>query len=235
MVINGETNLRKFICELDGERYSFVWKDLVEEFDIELINFTSAEELFCNTDFEVIDLEGMNTSQVTNMSSIFENCQNLSYVSLKELDCSKVVSMKDMFLECPNLKEADLSTLELKSVRDLSGMFYECTNLRSISFQTSGVIRPSSMRDMFSGCLSLAEIDLSRFDTGDLKENDCASNFIEYCDSLSKVTLGMQQYSSEVLKTLSEAKNVKIERDSKEVEIECKYSIKDSLNKTSLF
>ena len=235
MVINGETNLRKFICELDGERYSFVWKDLVEEFDIELINFTDAEELFCNTDFEVIDLEDMDTSQVTTMSSMFENCQNLNYVSLKGLDYSKVVSMKDMFLECPNLKEVDLSSLDLKSVRDLSGMFYECTNLRNMSFQTTGVIRPSSMKDMFSGCYSLIEIDLSRFDTGDLKETDCASNFIEYCDSLNKVILGVQQYSSEVLRTLAESKNVKIEREGKEVEIECRYLVKDSLSKTSLF
>ena len=112
-----------------------------------------------------IDLSYLDTSNVTNMGSMFQNCRGLTSIDLTPLDTNNVTNMFWMFYNCTGLTSIDLTGLDTSNVIDMQGMFYYCrslTNLDLSSFDTSKV---TSMNAMFAGCSELQSIDLSSFNT----------------------------------------------------------------------
>ena len=73
---------------------------------------------------EVID---GNTSNVTNMESMFDSCTSLTSVSL--LDTSNVTNMNLMFLNCFSLTTVPL--FDTSSVTKISNMLYNCVKVQS--------------------------------------------------------------------------------------------------------
>ena len=116
-------------------------------------NVTNMSGMFENcTNLTTIPL--LNTSNVIYMISMFSNCTNLAEIPL--LDTSKVTDMSDMFNYCTNLTTIPL--FNTSNVRDMSGMFENCTNLTTIPLlNTSNVIL---MLNMFGGCTNLTTIPL---------------------------------------------------------------------------
>ncbi|WP_102269624.1 BspA family leucine-rich repeat surface protein [Massilicoli timonensis] len=116
---------------------------------------------------ETIDLSGLDTSGVTDMSNMFMSCISLKEIKgLETLDTSKVETMNAMFWDCPLLKNLDLTHFNTENVKDMSYMFMACLNLESLdvnSFDTSKVER---MDYMFTMCENLKNIEgLNHFDT----------------------------------------------------------------------
>lgn len=100
----------------------------------------------------------LDTNQVTDMSSIFSSCKNLTTIPL--LDTSSVTNMYSMFNGCDNLIEVPM--LDTSQVIDMSYMFYGCDNLINIPLlNTSNV---TNMYSIFFKCGNLIEIPL--LDTG---------------------------------------------------------------------
>ena len=77
-------------------------------------------------------LENLDTSQVTNMSSMFEMCNNLTNLDLSHFDTSKVTDMSRMFGDCKNLTSLDLSSFDTSQVTHVSGMLAGCINLHHL-------------------------------------------------------------------------------------------------------
>ena len=100
-------------------------------------------------------LNGLDTSSVTNMRSMFEGCSNLTSIPL--FDTSKVTDMGNMFYSCTNLTSMPL--LDTSSVINMSGMFRSCSNLTSIpQLDTSKV---TDMSNMLYNCMKLKEIHIT--------------------------------------------------------------------------
>jgi|GEM_PF-5128352 len=102
-----------------------------------------------------IDLSGLDTSEVTDMTSMFCDCSELETVDVSRLDTSNVESMKAMFSSCENLKTIDVSSFDTSNVTDMTDMFANCLKLETIdvsSFDTSNV---TDMVGIFSGCRKL--------------------------------------------------------------------------------
>ena len=94
----------------------------------------------------------LDTSSVTNMNSMFNNCTNLQSIPL--LDTSNVTDMVSMFSRCINLQSIPL--LDTNQVTDLSHMFNGCTNLQFVPLlDTSSVTNISAM---FSSCENLQSV-----------------------------------------------------------------------------
>ena len=132
------------------------------------------------------DLSGFNTSHVTDMDHMFANCGSLTKLDLSSFDTSNVTDMSGMFSFCSNLKSLDLSKFDTSNVTDMSSMFECCrslTNLDLSSFDTSNV---TDMSAMFSYCESLTNLDLSSFDTSNVTD---MSLMFEYCNSLTNLDL----------------------------------------------
>ena len=81
-----------------------------------------------------LDLSGLDTSNVTDMSSMFGECRSLKSLDLSGLDTSNVARMFGMFKGCSRLSSLDLSGLGTSSVEDMFGMFDDCSGLRTVTF-----------------------------------------------------------------------------------------------------
>ena len=114
-----------------------------------------------------VDLSGLDTSNYTNMNSMFQDCSSLTGLDLSGFDTSKVDTMISMFQDCRSLTSLDVSGFNTSNVANMQKMFSGCSSLTSLdvsSFNTSKVQNYGSFAGMFSGCNSLKTLDLSNFD-----------------------------------------------------------------------
>lgn len=114
---------------------------------------------------EVVGLQYLNTSKVTDMSSMFDTCSGyLQSLDVSNFNTSNVTSMAAMFAHCYHLKSLDVSGFDTRQVTDMSWMF-SCNDLQSLDvshFITSNV---TNMKGMFDNCDNLSNLDVSGFDT----------------------------------------------------------------------
>ena len=73
-----------------------------------------------------IDLSDLDTSEVTNMSSMFEDCGSLTSLDVSNFDTSKVTDMSYMFDSCSSLTNLDLSSFDTTNVTNMSDMLCGC-------------------------------------------------------------------------------------------------------------
>ena len=127
---------------------------------------------------EIVDLQKLDTTNVTDMTGMFYECKSLKKLDLSGFDTSKVTSMNVMFYECSGLQELNISTFDTSKVTIMCFMFACCSDLQEVDlskFDTSGV---TNMSCMFNECSSLQELDVSNFDTTNVTDmgfmfNDC--------------------------------------------------------------
>ena len=155
-------------------------------------------------------LEYLNTSNVTDMSYMFDGCHSLTELNLSNFDTSNVTDMSRMFRYNSSLTKLDVSNFDTSKVTDMSSMFEGCGNLESLdisNFDTSKVIAMSSMfeyceslteldvgnfdtsnvtdmNSMFSSCISLSELDVSNFDTSNVTD---MLGMFSWCSGLTKL------------------------------------------------
>ena len=95
---------------------------------------------------DLLQVIAANTTGVTSMVAMFNNCTSLTSVPL--FDTSSVTSMVDMFYKCTNL--ASVPLFDTSSVTTIYRMFWNCTSLTSVPlFDTSNV---TNMVEMFINC-----------------------------------------------------------------------------------
>ena len=101
-------------------------------------------------------IQYLNTSEVTNMQSMFSLCIKLESVDMSGFDTRKVTTMNSMFNECNTLETLDLTNFDVSQVTDMQNMFSNCTSLTTIyaaSNWNEGFIENSSF--MFQNCPKL--------------------------------------------------------------------------------
>ena len=129
-------------------------------------------------------LANLDTSNVTNMSQMFQDSSNLTELDLSKLNTAKVTDMYGMFYGCSNLKSIDLSSFDTSAVIDMRRMFDGCKEMVNIDvshFNTSNV---TTMSEIFCRCEKLEELDLSNFDTSNVTD---VSWMFESCNSLKTI------------------------------------------------
>ena len=150
-------------------------------------NVTDMHSMFAGcSSLTDLDLSCFETSAVTDMYAMFRNCGSLTHLDLTSFDTSNVTDMSSMFDGCRSLTSLDLTSFDTSSVTDMESMFYECKSLVSLdlsNFDTSSVTR---MDFMFEKCNSLTSLDLSSFDTSNV--TDMAFMFTS-CNSLTRLDL----------------------------------------------
>ena len=133
-----------------------------------IIAGSSLERLFRSSWARTIEGLGyFDTSNVTNMQSMFSNTSNLANLDLSGFDTGNVKRMSGMF-SGSGITNLDLSSFDTSNVTDMSWMFDSARNLTSIdlsSFDTSNV---TNMGFMFQHTSRLTSLDLSGFDTSNV-------------------------------------------------------------------
>ncbi|RHG30630.1 BspA family leucine-rich repeat surface protein, partial [Segatella copri] len=116
------------------------------------------------TSLETISgLEYLNTANITDMGSMFQDCYNLKSLDLTKFDTKNVSSMYFMFYNCPNLTSLDLTNFNAAKVTDMHGMFNGCSALISLDLTNFNAAKVTDMHGMFNGCSALISLDLTNF------------------------------------------------------------------------
>ena len=90
--------------------------------DTSRVNNMSAM-FFGNARLQSLDVSGFDTSNVTNMSSMFKGCELLDTLNVSNFNTSNVTNMSSMFEETSSLKKLDISNFDTSNVLDLHSMF----------------------------------------------------------------------------------------------------------------
>ncbi|RMC23748.1 MULTISPECIES: MucBP domain-containing protein [unclassified Lactobacillus] len=87
---------------------------------------------------QIEGLEKLDTSGVTSMSSMFEECSSLTSLDASHFDTSKVTDMSSMFSNCSSLYNLDLTNFNTKHVV-MGAMFANCAALNTLKLGTEFV------------------------------------------------------------------------------------------------
>ncbi|MCR4748302.1 MAG: BspA family leucine-rich repeat surface protein, partial [Lachnospiraceae bacterium] len=184
----------------DGVGYA-PWLDYMDNIYSAKVTLTGATSLYGFFSglhkLKSVDLSGLDTSTVTNMSYMFGDAkilqENLKTLDLSNLKTGNVTKMTGMFAGLQGIKTLDLSGFDTSKVTDMTEMFMWCEGLESVnlsSFDTSNV---TGMSGMFDDCIRLKSLDLSGFNTknvgGDSFMGGGMSNMFKDCKALKNLDL----------------------------------------------
>ena len=97
-----------------------------------------------------------------------------------------LTNCSSMFYKCFNITEIDLSNFVSSKVVDLSEMFYQCNSLNSINFGNFDTSSVTNMNGMFLGLLVITILDLSSFNTSKVVD---MSNLFSYLEKIEYINI----------------------------------------------
>ena len=115
-----------------------------------------------------LDVSKFDTSQVKNMSGMFFDCKSLTNLDVSNFDTSNVTDMRQMFSGCSSLISLDVSKFDTSKLTNMSSMFSFCSNLTNLNLSSFNTSQVTTMSSMFSSCSSLINLDVSNFDTSNV-------------------------------------------------------------------
>lgn len=152
-------------------------------------NMFSSSKTGC---IEKINFDGFDTSDVEDMSSMFEYyCPNVDVstlnfdVNVSNFNTSKVTNMKSMFSGSP-FKNLDLSKWDTRNVIDMSYMFVGMVGLSSLDLSHFDTSHVTDMSYMFAGDKSLPSLDVTSFNASNVTN---MSNMFAGMEKLSSLDL----------------------------------------------
>ena len=105
-----------------------------------------------------IDFSNFNTSEVTNMTSMFQDCTGLTNLDVSKLNTSSLKFMGRMFKGCSALTSINVSNFDTTNVTIAIQLFRDCTSLEQVDL--SNFVLSGRYDDLFGKCTSLKTIVL---------------------------------------------------------------------------
>ena len=133
-------------------------------------------------------------------SNGFGNTEGNKIISINKwkIDTSNVIDMRSMFQNCSKLNNLDLSSFNTSNVNDMEGMFWGCGNLTTLDLSSFNTSKVTNIGHMFSNCSSLTTLDLSNFNTRKVTN----MNYMFYaCSRINKLDLSSGFFNSTSLTT----------------------------------
>jgi len=161
----------------------------------------SCNELFLLKSFMYIDMRGLDSSKVEDMSSMFAYCRYLVTLDLSGFNTKNVTNMSKMFYECFKCSYPGITTETIifsknfctDNVTDMSYMFASCSHMTNIDISKFDTKNVTNMSNMFRSCENLMSLDVSGFDTSSVTN---MSYMFYYCSSLTSLDLSGWDTSS---------------------------------------
>ena len=147
-------------------------EDVIDLNSIDTSEITDMSGLFHNFEGIVkIDVSKWDVSNVENMDSMFKGCINLEKIAgIENWDVSNVENMQDMFYKC-ELFNQDISKWNMSKVTNISGMFYRCYEFNK-PLNNWDVSSVENMQDMFRSCEKFNQ-DISKWNVSKVTNNSC--------------------------------------------------------------
>ncbi len=176
--------------------YSGIYNLRIKKLDLhgwDLSHVESLKEMFGNLgkefskSFQTLDVSGWITTNVTNMSKIFQDCNQLVSLDVSSWDTSSVTDMESMFFGCSELTTLNVSGWRTPNVTNMNAMFFKCHALNGLDVSGWDTTNVTDMGYMFQGCKALTFLDISNWDTSNV--SDFTDTF-KNCGNLQTLTLG---------------------------------------------
>ncbi len=159
----------------------------------------AAKELFQNfKQCTTMDLSKLDTSEVTDMSSMFSGCSGLTSLDVSNFDTSKVTDMTSMFNGCKKLTALDVSNFNTSNVKTMNRMFYGCSGLTSLNVSEFDTASVTDMSYMFNECSVLTSLNVSEFNTASVTD---MSYMFYSCKKLT--ALDVSNFNTSNVKTMN--------------------------------
>ena len=148
------------------------------------------EDMFRDCDaLKSLDLSNFNTENVTSMYQMFYDCDALESVTFPATTFSTAsgCTLEQMFYYCTALKSLDLSNFNTENVTSMEEMFNGCSALESVKFPTAfSTASGCTTEEMFAACKALKTLDLSGFNTENVKDME---KMFRNCEALTTLDL----------------------------------------------
>ena len=198
--INKETNKESLEVKLNQMNYDIHLNDLFDGCD-SLISITNCKldtskvtdiSMMFNKYISLIsisdDMANWDTSNVTKMYAIFQDCESLTSIGdISKWNISKVDSLRTIFYRCKSITSLpDISKMEYFNYEGFMWIVHGCEKLTSVpdisGWDTSKV---TDIYSLFNSCKSLTKIpDISNWNTSEIK--DMKYIFMD-CESLESL------------------------------------------------
>ena len=119
---------------------------------------------------EFVGLSNLDTSQVTNMSTMFDGC-GVKELDLSGWNTSNVTNMRYMFTQCLNLEKINVKNWDTSNVEDMSGMFFTCPKLHKLDLSNFETPNLKNSYLMF-GEDAIYDLDIRNFDSSHASSYD---------------------------------------------------------------
>ncbi len=133
-----------------------------------------------------IDLTGLDTKDVKDMTSMFRFCSALTDLKLGNLNTANVVTADSMFYRCEVLPKLDVSSFDTSKMTKMSRMFMGCRSLTKLDLTNFNTEKVVTMKEMFRNCSLLTDLDISSFNT--MQVQDMNGMFYR-CESFTELDL----------------------------------------------
>lgn len=173
---------------MQGMFYNYINTKNIEIEKIDTRNVTSMSDMFyCCSSLESIDLNKFDTRNVTTMVAMFRACKNLEeIINLNKFDTTSLTTINKMFMDCNQIEIIEINTWNTKNLTNIFWTFSNCYNLEQIDISNWNTSNVTTINGMFSRCDSLESIDLSKWDVS--KVTDMTALFSQ-CYSLSDINI----------------------------------------------
>ncbi len=175
-----KTKVKKVIIERGttaSSSLAYAFSDLTALESIEGINnldtstVTDMEGMFQNcSSLTSLDVSEFTTANVTDMGRMFEGCSGLTSLDVSKFNTANVMYMYCMFRNCSGLTSLDVSKFNTVNVTYMNGMFEGCSGLTSLDVSKFNTANVMDMSSMFQGCSSLTSLDVSKFNTANVTD-----------------------------------------------------------------
>ena len=146
----------------DSNHLFYQFRKLTEIENINLLdtsNVTDMSHMFQSCiKLTNLDLSNFDTSQVTNMGEMFSGSTRLTILDVSNFDTSQITDMSYMFENCSSLTILDVSNFDTSNVTNMSYMFKNCSKLTSLDFRKATFDKVTNYSSMFSSVPSTINI-----------------------------------------------------------------------------
>ena len=133
---------------------------------VDTSNMTNMTSMFNNcSSLTSLDVSNFNTSSVTYMNSMFSGCSGLTSLDVSNFNTSSVIDMNFMFRDCSKLTSLDVSSWDTSKVTNMNSIFGYCSGLTSLDVSNFNTSNVTNMSSMFNNCSKLTSLDVSNFNT----------------------------------------------------------------------
>ena len=141
----------------------------------------------------LLEINEMNTDEVTDLYGAFYQCTNLTYVNLSKSNFSKVETIEGLFNSCSKLSKIDgLNSLDVSNVHNMGGVFSGCKALMELDISNWNTSKVSNMGAMFRYCSKISSININDWNVDSV---EIVTGMFQGCTNLQYLDLSNLKFN----------------------------------------